>query len=143
MLLWYIYAVCTSLRPFFKKKSVIVIVAVESNRGYFYVQLVMYSMALITVLVLLIGILKNKLRLMKQFNIIYFIYIILSIVNDIYHIYKEFKMFDNVFTIVEIILILISLIICIIYYIVTRNYIKSFEEEEKEIEDIKNMESAN
>jgi len=48
----------------------------------------------------------------------------------------------NLFTYL-LLIIVIGIIVDIVYYITTRNYTKSVEEGEKEIEDIKNMESAN
>jgi len=150
---------------------------------YYILELIMTVLILITMIVLLIGIVKDRVPLMKPFNIIYLIYIIFKVIYNVYTLIKiriaynnitpedvekynenvfskidinnlkatfqktytmsEFKDYLDQFFYYSILFILISLTINIIYYITTRNYIKSIEDEEKEIDGIKNMESAN
>jgi len=177
-----------SLKNVFKTSNVILDIA-GFNRGYLIAELVMYSIAFLTVFILLIGILKDSVPLMKQFNIIYLVYLIVSVANDAYSSFKlhrfmnnltvedlkkynealgnnsvvyssddpdsfnfdqtatitmdRFKEVVDVFFTYLVAIIVIGIIVDIIYYITTRNYIKTVEEGEKEIEDIKNMESAN
>jgi len=176
-----------SLKSYFGTNDIILELA-GISRGYLLAQLVMYAIAEITVFLLLIGILSNKLLLMKQFNIVYIIYLIVSIANDVFSSIKVNKLMNNItpedlekynealgnnsvlysgnpddiynpktssvtkedlreaagiiFTYMMLLLV-IGIIIDIIYYITTRNYIKYVEKEEKELEDVKNMESAN
>jgi len=188
MLFWYFYTVFNSLRNVFETNDVILDMA-GFNRGYLIAELVINSIAFITVFLLLIGILKDNVPLMKQFNIIYLVYLIVSVANEAYFSIKfhrfmnnltaedlnkyneaignnsvvyssdypdsfnfnqtatitmdRFKeVVDDLFTYL-LLIIVIGIIVDIVYYITTRNYTKSVEEGEKEIEDIKNMESAN
>jgi len=187
MFIWYTYTVFDSLKSYFGTNDIILELA-GISRGYLLAQLVMYAIAEITVFLLLIGILSNKLLLMKQFNIVYIIYLIVSIANDVFSSIKVNKLMNNItpedlekynealgnnsvlysgnpddiynpktssvtkedlreaagiiFTYMMLLLV-IGIIIDIIYYITTRNYIKYVEKEEKELEDVKNMESAN
>jgi len=180
--------VFNSLRNVFETNDVILDMA-GFNRGYLIAELVINSIAFITVFLLLIGILKDNVPLMKQFNIIYLVYLIVSVANEAYFSIKfhrfmnnltaedlnkyneaignnsvvyssdypdsfnfnqtatitmdRFKeVVDDLFTYL-LLIIVIGIIVDIVYYITTRNYTKSVEEGEKEIEDIKNMESAN
>jgi len=190
MFIWYTYTVFDSLKSYFGTNDIILELA-GISRGYLLAQLVMYAIAEITVFLLLIGILSNKLLLMKQFNIVYIIYLIVSIANDVFSSIKVNKLMNNItpedlekynealgnnsvlysgnpddiynpktssvtkqdlstlreaagimFTYMMLLLV-IGIIVDIIYYITTRNYIKYVEKEEKELEDVKNMESAN
>ena len=65
---WYLYTVYDSLKNVFGTNDVILDMA-GLNRGYLIAELVMYSMAFITVFILLIGILKVNIKIIYFKNI--------------------------------------------------------------------------
>jgi len=145
------------------------------------------SIVSVTLICLIVGIIKNKLSLMKPYKIIYLIFIILLVVMNAYIMIITYKFFKNV-TDKDVIKyysdfhhmfvnskenieqdiigemnsktnhfkdkletrlynglakIIISLFINLIYYFTTNSYIHDVEKEEKEIENVKNIENAN
>jgi len=94
MLFWYFYTVFNSLRNVFETNDVILDMA-GFNRGYLIAELVINSIAFITVFLLLIGILKDNVPLMKQFNIIYLVYLIVSVANEAYFSIKFHRFMNN------------------------------------------------
>jgi len=183
MLLIYLYATYSNTKA--ATETNFLMDTIGFKKIHYILDICMSAIVSITLIVLLIGIVKDRVPLMKPFNIIFLIYIILNIIYSVYifiklrmflknlsskdvekyndrleelnleifdfnHIYRyhsytmdEFKELVNTVSYSYIPSLIISTIINTIYYITTRNYIKSVEDEEKEVEDIKNMESAN
>jgi len=183
MLLIYLYATYSNTKA--ATETNFLMDTIGFKKIHYILDICMSAIVSITLIVLLIGIVKDRVPLMKPFNIIFLIYIILNIIYSVYifiklrmflknlsskdvekyndrleelnleifdfnHIYRyhsytmdEFKELVNTVSYSYIPSLIISTIINTIYYITTRNYIKSVENEEKEVEDIKNMESAN
>jgi len=178
MLLWYCYTVYDRAICLGPDKDIVMEMS-GMSRNVIIAQLVMYAIVSITILVLLIGLLSDRVPLMKPFNIIYLIFIILSLVDDVYSFIKvhnlmnnftledinkyyeamgkntnnldfsniisesQFKEILNQIFLLAVATTVIGLIIDIIYYITTRNYIKFVENEEKDVDNIRKMESAN
>jgi len=185
MFLLYLHETYSDIKNVTETENNVLMDIIGLKKIHYILDLCMSAIVFITLIVLLIGIVKDRVPLMKPFNIIFLIYIILSVIYSVYIFIKvrmflknlssedlekyndrkvDFDNFDfdddyliryHKYTMDEfkelidtssdyyIVSLIISTIINTIYYITTRNYIKSVEDEEKEVEDIKNMESAN
>jgi len=110
---------------------------------FIYLAGIIFEVLSIIILVLLIiGVFKKKVILMKPFNVVYLLYIITIIIKSIYLLIESSKWessdMDSLLGLINAFYI-ISAIVNTIYYIITMNYIHNIE---KELNDLKYEEAV-